>query len=342
MRILYVGNLAPRESSLFRFEAMRRLGHEVEGVDTAPCQSAGGRLLSAIRVRALVGPAIHRLNQAVLAAARSFRPQIIWFDKPIFVRRATILALRESGALTVQFCIDNPFGPRGDPGWRLLLQALPHCQVHLVQRDSNLVDYRNVGARDVRIFRTAYEPSIHFPPPPGWSDADRTEGAIFIGAPYDDRPAFLNALAERAPVKIWGAPGPVWAQSTPALYQGSGLYGDDYREALWRAKICLSFVTHSNCDDVAHKSFEIAACGAFLLAEDTPGHRDCFAADEEAVFFRDVESCAAAIRRYLGDEAARTRIAEAGCRRARESGYGNDARIEAILHQLRANYPGLA
>jgi hypothetical protein len=342
MRILYVGNLAPRESSLYRCNALRRLGHEVEGLDTAWCESTGGRLLSAIRVRALGGPAIARLNEEILAVSRRFQPQLVWFDKPIFVRKKTVDALRESGALTVQFCIDNPFGPRGDPGWRLFRQTLPHYQVHLVQRDSNLGDYRDAGAKDVRIFRTAYEPTMHFPPPPGWSDADRPEEVVFIGAPYDDRPAFLAALAERhnVPVKIWGAP--EWGRVAPSLYQGSALLGDDYREGLWRAKICLSFVTHSNCDDVAHKSFEIAACGAFLLAEESPGHRAHFTADAEAVFFHDVESCAAAIRRYLADESARSRIAAAGCRRARDSGYGNDARIAAILGQLRADYPRLA
>ncbi len=218
MRILYVGSLRSHESSLYRRDALLRLGHEVSSVDTAPCHFAGGRLGRALRTRLLAGPAVASLNRSVLGAASRMRPQLIWFDKPVFLRPDTIRGLRQMGALTVEFCIDNPFGPRGDPGWRLLRRAVPFYDVHLVQRDSNLADYLAAGAKDVRIFRTAYERTVHFPPPAGWSDADRTEEVVFIGAPYDDRPAFLAVLAERfnIPLKIWGSP--QWAPAAPALY----------------------------------------------------------------------------------------------------------------------------
>ncbi len=83
-----------------------------------------------------------------------------------------------------------------------------------------------------------------------------------------------------------------------------------------------------------HKSFEIAGCGAFLLAERSAGHRQRFVEDEEAVFFSDLEECAAKIRRYLPDEAARDRIAAAGRARAVRDGYSNDAQVERILSHL--------
>ena len=90
------------------------------------------------------------------------------------------------------------------------------------------------------------------------------------------------------------------------------LYDAAYREGIWRSRINLSFLTHGNQDEYAHKSFEIAACGGFLLAERSAGHRERFGEDEEAVFFSDKEECAAKIRKYLDDEPARRRIAEAG------------------------------
>ncbi len=84
-----------------------------------------------------------------------------------------------------------------------------------------------------------------------------------------------------------------------------------------------------------HKSFEIAACESFLLAERSPGHLARFVEDEEAVFFEGIDECVAKIRRYLPDEAARARIAAAGRRRAETSGYHNDAQVAAIVARLR-------
>ncbi|MGE5538427.1 MAG: glycosyltransferase [Gemmatimonas sp.] len=339
MRILYVGTLGPTDTSTHRRNALRRLGHEVIDLDVAPYYARGGSLVSRIRLRTLVGPTIADFNRAVIAAAECHRPDLVWFDKAIYVRGATVAAARALGAYTVQFNIDNPFGPRRDPGSRLFLSALPEYDLHLVQRDVNLDDYRRAGARDVRILRTAYEPSLHFPPPDGWSDAHRPVALSFIGHPYDDRPEFLTALWKRHGLRTRVRGAALWHAAlsrtgAAELFSGGYAWGDDYRRAIWESRINLAFLTHSNRDDVAHKAFEIAACGAFLMAEDCPGHRAHFAADEEAVFFTDVDDCAAKIRRYLADEAARNRIAAAGRARAVASGYGNDARLAEVLRYV--------
>jgi hypothetical protein len=343
MRVLYVGDLGETASSLYRRWAIERLGHAVSDFDTGPYLSAGGWLLSALRFRTLWGPVVNKVNRLLLEQAADERPDIVWIDKGTLFSARTIRSLEGLGCFTVHYNIDNPFGYRNDPGWRLVREALPYYALHLVQRDSNLADYRHAGARDVQMLRTSYEPSIHFPPPDGWSDRDRSFDVVFIGATYDNRPQFMLDLWQKhhTAVLIWGSP--LWEKVLPrdarqALWQGSPLWIKDYRETIWRSRICLSFVTHANCDDVAHKSFEITACGGFLLAEDTPGHRQHFAADEEAVFFRSVEECAQKIRRYLLDESARTRIAAAGRQRAVGGGYGNDARLSVVFDYITNRY----
>lgn len=336
MRILYVGRLGPHDTSTYRARAIARLGHEISEFDTAPYYDSGHPLIARLRISTLVGPTVRRLNHDLLEAARRCRPQVIWFDKPLYVWPETVRQLRASGAYSIHFTIDNPFGPRGDPGWRLIRAAIPNYDLHLVQREVNLADYRTAGARDVRLFRTAYEPTLHVPPPADWSDTDRINDVVYIGAPYDDRPRFMIELwkTHGIRVRIWGSP--MWNRALPAdaraaLWQGSELWNDDYRTTIWRSRLCLAFVTHSNCDDVAHKSFEIAAAGGTLLAEDTPGHRAHFAADQEALFFTSVDDCAAQIRRALPDQDLRNRIGRAAAARAVASGYGNDARIGAVL-----------
>jgi spore maturation protein CgeB len=113
------------------------------------------------------------------------------------------------------------------------------------------------------------------------------------------------------------------------------LYLQQYREAIWRSKINPSFLTRSNQDEFVHKSFEIAGCGGFLLAERSDGHMQRFREDEEAVFFTGREELAAKIRRYLPDEAARARIAAAGRERAVRDGYHNDRQVGLIVERGR-------
>ena len=101
------------------------------------------------------------------------------------------------GIATVSYMIDNPFGPRRDPGWRLYMKI--HPALRPARRPARQEHPRlpSRGARDVIKIQTAYEPTIHFPPPSGWSDADRNRDVSFIGTPYDNRAETLGrALAE--------------------------------------------------------------------------------------------------------------------------------------------------
>lgn len=339
LRILYVAGLSANDSSQYRAWALERLGHTVIPLNFYPYESSNPLVRKVVH-RIITGPAVTRFNQDILAIAERERPDIFWADKLLWLRPETLDRLRAMGIATVSYMIDNPFGTRQDPGWRLYMKDIPHFDLHVVQRDKNIADYKQRGARDVIKIQTAYEPTIHFPPPAGWTDADRDRGVSFIGTPYDDRAEFLTRLWRDCgfPVVISGDkqwPRKLDADALAELYTGGELYLDGYREGIWRSKINLSFITHANQDEFVHKSFEIAGCGGFLLAERSAGHAARFVEDKEAVFFTGFEECVAKIRQYLPDEAARERIAAAGYARAVRDGYHNDAQVEKIIERLR-------
>jgi spore maturation protein CgeB len=338
VKILYVGQLSANDSAQYRAWALERLGHTVVTLNTLEYQP-GSELMRKVVHRAQVGPCVGRLNRDILEAAERERPEVFWADKLLGLWPETLDTLRAMGIRTVSYMIDNAFGPRRDPGWRLYMKDIPHFDLHVVQRDKNIADYMESGAKDVIKIQTAYEPTIHFPVERTWGDRDRDRGVSFIGTSYDDRPEFLTRLWRECgfPVVISGDR--MWrerldAEAAKALYTGGELYGSAYREAIWRSKINLSFITHSNQDEFVHKSFEIAACGGFLLAERSAGHEARFVEGEEAVFFTGFDECAEKIRKYLPDVAARERIAAAGRARAVRDGYGNDAQMRKIVERL--------
>jgi hypothetical protein len=337
-RILYAAPLVPQENALYRYWAFHRLGQALFPLDETWFKQGGSRFAEKLRFRLQAGAVVQRYNEVVLEEALKNRVDIVWADKQTFLRPATLRALRRHGIVTVDSTIDNAFGPRRDPGWQTYKKCLGEYDLHMLQRDVSLRDYTAAGARQVVKVQTAFDPAGQYPPPPDWSDRDRDREVSFVGSPYDDRPEFLSELHTRfgLPVVISGMPR--WKDVLPAgakhLYSGSELLAEEYRSAIWRSKINLSFVTKANRDEYAHKTFEIAGCAGFQIAERCPGHQERFVEDEEIVFFSDVEECAAKIARYLPDEAARQRIAWAGYRRAVQAGYYNDWLLADILRRL--------
>lgn len=341
MKILYATILTDNDTAQYRSWALERLGHQVipfNFLDYLPQNP----LARGIAWRLVAGPSVNRLNRDLLRIAEAEKPDILWTDKLLWVWPQTIDRIRDLGIGTVSYMIDNPFGTRQDPGWRVYMKTIPHYDLHVVQRDKNILDYTSRGARDVIKIQTAYEPTLQFPPPPGWSDADRDRHVSFIGTPYDDRADVLSRLwrDEGLPVIVAGKRSQ-WARAMKpdalqSIFRGGELYTHDYRSAIWRSRINLSFLTKSNQDEFVHKSFEIAGCGAFLLAERSNGHLQRFKEDEEAVFFSGYGELVQKIRRYLPDEAARNRIAAAGHLRAERSGYHNDRQVQLIIERMTA------
>lgn len=337
MKILYAAGLSPNDSSLYRLWALERLGHQVIPFNFFDYLPSNPLVLKLV-IRLAAGSPVEHFNRELLRLAELEKPDILWADKMLWMRPRTLDRLREMSITTVSYMIDNPFGPRQDPGWRLYMKGIPHYDLHVVQRDKNIEDYFSRGARDVIKIQTAYEPTIHFPPPEGWSDIDRDREVSFVGTPYDHRADVLTRLSQEFGVAISGSQR-AWLRALSAgafgrLYREGELYQKQYREAIWRSKINLSFITHSNQDEFVHKSFEIAGCGGFLLAERSQGHMDRFREDEEAVFFTGFDEMAAKIRRYLPDEESRKRIAAAGHARAERDGYYNDRQVALIVERL--------
>jgi hypothetical protein len=341
LKILYAGALSPNDSALYRLWALERLGHKVVPLNDYE-YTRFETLAGKIEFRLAAGPSITRLNRDLLRMAEREKPDVVWADKVLGMQPQTLERLRAMGIATVSYMIDNPFGTRQDPGWRLYMKDIPYYDLHVVQRDANIADYKARGARDVIKIQTAYEPTIHFPPPAGWSDADRNREVSFIGTPYDQRGAFLTRLWSEFGISVTiSGSERLWRkalepQAFSALFRDGELYGDAYRDGIWRSKINLSFVTHANQDEFVHKSFEIAGCGSFLLAERTQGHMDRFVEDEEAAFFSTLEECADKIRRWLPDESGRARIAAAGHLRAASCGYHNDGQVGLIVQRVRS------
>ena len=341
LKILYAAPLSEGSTALYRLEAFRRLGQQMIPFDLDAFDPRS-RYVNALRYRYPFGPLISRVNAALRKAADQHKPDVVWFDKPIYFDLKTVEAVKRGGAFTVCYNQDNPFGPRNDGCWKQFYKVFRSFDLHCLFRSVDVQRYADWGLSAVKVL-FSYDPRQHFPPPASWSDVNRPREVGYTGSPLEQRPGFLADLGEKYELPLSVA-GPRWDEAWPEYLRqkyvvGGMMKGPKYREAIWQSRINMAFVTRMNEDDIAHKSVEITACAQFLLAERSDGHQEAFEEGKEAEFYSSLEECAEKARYYLAHPAEREKIAAAGRQRVERSGYSNDAQLAKVLervHRMRA------
>ena len=97
MKILFLGQISPGQTSLMRMRAFERLGHTVRGVHTVEPWTRAAWLKRQVQRRLQRGSVVDEINRSVLECAREFRPNLIWAEKQEFLRVETIEELRKLG-----------------------------------------------------------------------------------------------------------------------------------------------------------------------------------------------------------------------------------------------------
>lgn len=344
MRILYSETSAYLPSSahfLEALEARAASGHGEflffdEARFIAPRRSIADRVARRVVGRPLRG--YGEINRALIAAAESFRPDVILIGKGAFFAMATLHALKEStGAILVNYASDDPFNLASSS--RDVLDSIPLFDLYLSTRRAAMADIARAGCRRVEYLMFGYKPELHFP------EAPRTESeharfdcdVVFIGGCDDDRAPYFEHLARALPgLRMYLYGGYFGRYRALKPYWRGVATGRDYRLALGAAKIALNLVRRANRDDHVMRTFEIPACGAFTLTERTPAHEELFEENHEAVFFSSPPELADQVSAWLGRDAERTRIAAAGNRKIASGGHRYADRLARIVELVSA------
>ncbi|HJT44544.1 MAG TPA: glycosyltransferase [Rhizomicrobium sp.] len=195
--------------------------------------------------------------------------------------------------------------PEGDgfENYDLVISSLPN----------QVAWFRDHGVK-AELNRLAFDPSTLGrlgPAPP------RDISLSFVGSlspDHEKRIAFLEHVATRAPLKVWGNGIERLPKSSPlhACYQGEA-WGRDMYAILRRSKITLNF--HIDlAEDWANnmRLYEATGMGALLLTDQKRNLAEIFVPGEHVAAYTDAEDCVRQIRDLLADDATRERIAAAG------------------------------
>ncbi|MGZ3240974.1 MAG: CgeB family protein, partial [Burkholderiaceae bacterium] len=222
-------------------------------------------------------------------------------------------------------------------------QSLPFYDLCVVMRPQNVIEARERGAKNVMcVYRSADEIS-HAPRSLTEHDHEKWNAEVlFLGTWMPERGPFLLELIQRGvPLTIQGPhwqKAPEWEKLQPH-WRGAAIQGDDYAKAIQCAKVNLGLLSKGNRDLHTTRSLEIPALGGLFCAERTDEHLTMYAEGVEALFWKDVEECAAMCQFALADESRRQSIALAGHQRLKKNGHYNQVILADILATV---FPHLA
>jgi spore maturation protein CgeB len=277
----------------------------------------------------------NQLNRDFVRRAAETKPDLIVVVKGSYLRASAIReAKRQSGACLVNFATDDPFNRAvSTPD---LLDAVKEYDLYLSTKRNVLSDLVRIGAKRAAFIHFGYKPTVHFPQAPTTEQQQKRFGAevAFIGGADRDRIPYFERLVHEKPrgVALYGG---YWGTvRTLRRFSRGIVQGQDYRMAQSGARIVVALVRAANRDGHAMRTFEIPACGAFMLAERTDEHADLFIEGKEAAFFNGVEEFIDKIDYYLNHEDERLRIAKSGHERIVKGNHRYADRVSELLSML--------
>lgn len=342
LRLLFLGDLGWSARARMMLVALRDLGHTVTAVSTERLGEDGeGRRPSSMAARLLwrmgLPVDVARANEHLLRCAESEDFDVVWVVNARVLRTSTVQQLR-----LLQPGVPIAFYSEDDlSAWHNLsihlVGCLRHFDVVFTAKSFNCHadELPRLGVRNLHYVDQSYDARRHRPVQVSPEDRERLGAPVgFVGTFEADRAeAMLHLARNGIVVRVWGGGWPLhWRIRHPNLrIEGRPLRGDEYPTALCATGINLGFLRKLNRDRHTSRSFEIPACGAFMLAERTDEHLRLFEEGVEAEYFADSGELLEKVRFYLDHPEARSAIAEAGFRRCQRSGYSYRDRLPSML-----------
>lgn len=324
--------------------SLRRLGCDVRDIDIQTFMPQLRERSSRAGLRLLRRRLRREYNQAILRAAADFHPDILLAFKAPHVLAETLQALRRAGISLYNYFPDRMAMARNT----LLEQSIPEYDCIFdtkIYWDGDTSKY--IKARRLVFVPHGYDPEVHQVVDLDARDFQELECDVSLVATHlPMKEKLLEELLAMRPnldLCIWGNQWDEYCSSklVKKFVCGPAINGTRYTKTLRAARINLGLmgVTPQIKDETSTRTYEIPACGGFMLHERTPEALRLFEEGKEMAAYGSVEELAQKIDYYLAHPEERQAIAQAGHKRCVPA-YSYDNRMVEILRWHRARISG--
>ena len=337
MRILFLGENWYGSCARACCYALRRLGHDVSDIDAQTVfPQLHWRSSRAVR-RLFDRRLIAEYNHLVLDVASAFSPDMLLAFKARDLAPQTLQTLRSQGIALYNYYPDTSAFAHGS----LLPRALPEYDCVFFTKKFLHKDVTAHTSLKASVFLPhGYDPELHKLWPLDQKDLAQYTCDVGVIATYtQQKEKLLSKLVALKPdidLQIWGNQ---WERCSSGnlskFIKGAPLNGTSYAKALRAFRISLGIMSGevkgaSQGDETTTRTYEIPACGGFMLHERTQEVLELFEEGKEVACFDSVKELAGKIDYYLAHPHERAAIAAAGHARCVPA-YSYDNRMKDII-----------
>ncbi len=285
MRILLIGSRGGTHVGASFERAAGKLGYTITVLD--PLQAyAGPRWLRSYNwwMHGRLPSRLAQFDADLLALADQNKVEVVLSVGISPPGREASKELRQRGIRLINYLTDDPWHSRLKATW--FINALPEYDVVYTTKRALFGDLKKAGAPEVRFLPFAYDPELQYPAEHGSDQLNGPQSIdiYFAGGGDSDRFPFLRALIQAGcKVAIHGG---FWDRDPVIRNAWIGHANpEQLRNTTTVANVCLCLVRRANRDGHVMRTFEIAAMGRCILAEDTGEHREILGPEGECATY---------------------------------------------------------
>jgi spore maturation protein CgeB len=270
-----------------------------------------------------------------------YNPEVLIIFKGLFIDHISLLRIKKRVPIVVLVNHDDFFSLNKNNVSICQKSAIPYYDHIFVTRLINLEEIKKYNI-NVSFFPFSYLPSFH-------KIYDLTEedlvkyrsDVLFVGTYEYDRAKLLEFLVNQYDLNlvVYGSGWQKLSRNSVlrSYVAGVGLWGEEMAKAIQLSKICIGFLRKENRDQYTQRTFEILACGGFLLAEKTDFHLELFENNQICSLF-DPENpydFLKQVQRLLDDDQLRENMRRNGIDWIRKSDFTYESRVVQLLETLK-------
>lgn len=316
-KILCVGAqwLGSDDGGLFR--GFQKNGHVIRIVDPYYYFSFDPKFLTTRIVNRLTKPfLIREFNNEILVQADILKPDLVLIYKGGYVEPATLKKLKKAFKCSIiNVYPDISFFTHG----KLIPQCVPLYDYFFSTKSFHIEELRKkFNYRNVAILQHAADPNVHYK-----VDDERLKKQFecdisFIGGYSRKKENILKTVSEKfthKKIKVWGGGWNRLGNPVSDNAEGATIFGRMYSIAIAASKINLGILSEKHPstisgDQVTARTFNIPACGGFMIHEKTEEFLKIFTDGENAVTYSSTDDLIEKIDYYLKHPEERKRIVE--------------------------------
>jgi len=272
VRILLVSSFEPWSIGFSYLRAFKKLGYEPICFDMVEEYAKSSLFTKNRFTNRIAFPfAAKKMNKKLLKIAKGCKPDLVFVHKGQFIYPETLKEIKANTQAPIFiFNPDDPFNPNRGASNNLIRNSIPLYDCYFIWSKMLIPKLKNAGAKQVEYLPFARDPELHYPVPLSKDDINAYSSDVtFIGNWDKERERWLSALGGYN-LAIWGAD--YWNKRCRnkflrSRWKGRVLIGEEMAKATLASKINLNILRLQNKGSHNMRTFEIPACGGFMLHE---------------------------------------------------------------------------